>query len=263
MVCIDIIFVVQDNKTLIKKRLIAILAILIIIVISSMFGYQAGKNTNNLKNDSNFQINLKKCEQEKIDKNQELSRCIADNGLVINNTTKNYDFSTLGISSPLLSSTSLLTEIHYDYKQQIIKSRELVSEFATIRVWEWPRSNPILSLPLEAGKEISNYFPIFIGYENNNSHPNYVSDLSMDWKNTDSYTNKDGIKFYYWYEYGPKTIHSVQLQTYWPYSPQGNPIFIQIIIPLPDPFLTNKDPDVFEAKDRAKQIAKDISFKKN
>lgn len=260
MVYIDIIFVVQNNWLLIKKRLITISFILIIVIISSISSYQAGKSTNTLKNDGNSQITLKNCEQDKIDKNQELSRCISDSGLIISNVTKNYEFSTLGISSPLLTPNSLLTEIHYDYKKQTIKSRELTSEFSTIRIWEWPRSNPILSLPLEINEEISNYFPIFIGYENNSLHPNYVSDLSIDWKKADSYTNKAGVKFYYWYEYGPKTIHSVQLQTYWPYSPQGNPIFIQIIIPLLDPFLTSKDPDVLKAKDQAKQIAKDISF---
>lgn len=247
----------------VNQKLILIVASIFILVSTFFFclGYLVSRSIPQIKSQDESMVTTESCEQNQVKLDEELSRCIADSGLVVNQTQEPYSFSKVGISSSFLSSTTQMETTEFDYKKQVILSHSLDANTGKVIVWEWKPQNLVLQFPLPQNHEVSNYFPIFIGYENYGLRPTFVSDLAKEWNQKDSFTNEEGITFYFWYEFGPKSIFAVQLQTYWPYSPMGKPIFVQINVPLDNTFVENEqDQKVLTAKAQAIEIAKTLSF---
>ena len=247
-----------------NKKIFFVLLGIFIIVCTVFFslGYLFSQKSFPVLDQEKTVAAIKNCNQQQTVLNDELNRCIADSGLIINQATEFYSFDRVGIISPLLTSQNKMETTQFDYKKQLILSHNFEFNTSEITVWEGMPQNFVLEMPLPKNQEIINYFPIFISYENYDLRPTFVSNLVKDWSQKDTFTNNEGITFYFWYEFGSRNIHSVQLQTYWPYSPMGNPIFLQIKIPLENTFVEGvNDASILEAKTQAIELAKSISFK--
>lgn len=191
---------------------------------------------------------------------QEVQRCIAEEAVVTRRSQAGYTYNQVGILSPLLVSETVVDVVEFAYKRQTVFSHTMKTHSGTIEVWQWDHPADILTFPIDDNRQVSDYFPIFMEDNPDAIKPHFVSQLAQDWSKDDSFTNENDITFYFHYERGPQSIHSVDLQTYWPFSPMGNPIFVSISVPMSDPFVSEDDNDILSAKNRAIEIAKDISF---
>ena len=83
-----------------------------------------------------------------------------------------------------------------------------------------------------------------------------VDDIKKTWQ--DTYKTKNGIDMYYQYEYTPKTIGVILLDSYFDYFPgyeYSKPAFIQIWYSINGTALSKNDSFVLEAKKELNKIA--------
>ncbi|MBI4226440.1 hypothetical protein HY612_05000, partial [Candidatus Roizmanbacteria bacterium] len=169
-------------------------------------------------------------------------------GIIIDFKKEKYKREAIGIYSPLLEGKQVeLTT--YKYKDATIIGKFIeINSFSNIGIWEFQTNTPLLD------NDPPEDFVIFGGYENYLNQATSIEDIKKNWK--ESYKTKNGITMFYGYNYVPKYIGAVTLNSYHNYFHYRNPKPSLLIISyqtvgIP---LSAADPAVSKAKEELNKI---------
>jgi len=183
-----------------------------------------------------------------IDIKNELNAVLNNQGQLLETIEKDFKKSDLSIYSPLLENKQLEIST-YKYKtKNIVRKRIIINDHSGIDFWEYTSGYNTFDGPKN--------FVIFSGYENYTNAATVVDDIKKTWQ--DTYKTKNGIDMYYQYEYTPKTIGVILLDSYFDYFPgyeYSKPAFIQIWYSINGTALSKNDSFVLEAKKELNKIA--------
>lgn len=179
---------------LVKTRYIYLLLCLTFIMGILIGGYVVKKKISYQTNSkiSATQDNLAKIEALE----KEINAILGNRAQFIDSKKEKLSKNQMPISSPLIDGKDFQI-IRYKFKRQtIVEKRIEINDNTTFTLWEFSGIDQV----------------IVQGYENYGLYTTSIEELEKGWK--ESYTNKNGIKMFYDYEYSPRSIGVVTLNIF-------------------------------------------------
>lgn len=246
------------NKLLSNKKLLIIHLVIVLIfcAVFSLLVYQSYSLGRVIKNKEEI---IKQKNEELINKEEEVQLCFQDSAKAEEGPKTTYKFEDFGIYSPLFEDKEV-ENIIYTYNGKIIKERRIDlkeegdESLYLLGVVAWEFSSVRGGTPSSASEE---GLVIFQGYENYANRPTSLDIIQSEWKG--EYQTKNIGRMDYSFDFGPKEIIAVNLETYLQNSPSGHPVFVRLWY---GNLLTQSEnaPIILEAKEKLKEIAETLSF---
>lgn len=230
------------------------LTVHIVLTFSLVFlGFFVGKNNQPKLENKDTEIKTD-CEKQTKELRDELSAVLNNQAQLLGTKKQAYSRDEIGVYSSLFDGKQVEVWT-YKYKtKNIIRKRIEINDYSGVEIWEYAS----VYYPTDGPKD----FAIFGGYENYANKATLIEEIKKNWKKL--YKTKKGIEMYYEYEYAPKSIGVIVLDSYHSYFPNfkySKPTLIQIWYSKIDGFPTSEDnPLVLKAKKELNKIADSIDI---
>lgn len=253
-----------------RRRLVALLVVCVIFGFSTLIllviSFQLREELNTAKNET--RLVGTDCNAELQQKNEELKRCISGEAQMSEQTLLPYNFSTLGIYSPLFVNKQVETTT-FEYNQNIIQKQSLVFEDTPEKRWGvdvWQLASDSNNLQRLSNVPVSmSDFPVFDGYEFRLNNPEFVSARIARWDTANQYKNPQDITMHESARTGPKEITATSYEFLHPFDPSGHPSLVVIwnSVTTTGNELARQpsDPVVQTSRDELRVIADTITFR--
>lgn len=246
------------NKLLSNKKLLIIHLIIVLILLVD-FSFLIYRSLSLGRVIKNKEETIKQKSEELANKEEEAQLCFQNSAKAEEGQRTTYKFEDFGIYSPLFENKEV-ENIIYTYNGKTIKERRIDlkeegdESLYLLGVVAWEFSSVRGGTPSSVSEE---GLVIFQGYENYSNRPTSLESIINEWK--DGYQTKNIGRMDYSFDFGPKEIIAVNLETYLQNSPSGHPVFVRLWY---GNLLTQSenDPTILEAKEKLKEIAETLSF---